>query len=184
MRIISGYLKGKKIDLPKDNLTRPLKDMVKESIFNIIEHSNDISSQLKEAIVLDLFSGTGSFGLECVSRGAKKVIFNENYNSAIDILEKNIKNLNCENKCQILKSDCFNLLKNFNEKVDIIFMDPPFKEEKINELIISITEANILKQNALIIIHRNKKNDESLSERLKIVDTRYYGLSKIIFAVH
>ena len=184
MRIISGYLKGKKIDLPKDNLTRPLKDMVKESIFNIIEHSNDINSKLKESVVLDLFSGTGSFGLECVSRGAKKVIFNENYNSAINILEKNIKNLNCENKCQILKSDCFNLFKNFNEKVDIIFMDPPFKEEKINELIISITEANILKQNALIIIHRNKKNDESLSERLKIVDTRYYGLSKIIFAVH
>ena len=99
-------------------------------------------------------------------------------------MEKNIKNLNCENKCQILKSDCFNLLKNFNEKVDIIFMDPPFKKEKINELIISITEANILKRNALIIIHRNKKYDESLSERLKIVDTRYYGLSKIIFAVH
>ena len=184
MRIISGYLKGKKIDLPKDNLTRPLKDMVKESIFNIIEHSNDINSKLKEAVVLDLFSGTGSFGLECISRGAKKVIFNENYNSAIDILEKNIKNLNCENKCQILKSDCFNLLKNFNEKVDIIFMDPPFKEEKINELIISITEANILKQNSLIIIHRNKKNDEQLSERIKIVDTRYYGLSKIIFAVY
>ena len=184
MRIISGYLKGKKIDLPKDNLTRPLKDMVKESIFNIIEHSNDINSKLKESVVLDLFSGTGSFGLECISRGAKKVIFNENYNSAIDILEKNIKNLNCENKCQILKSDCFNLLKNFNEKVDIIFMDPPFKEEKINELIISITEANILKQNSLIIIHRNKKNDEQLSERIKIVDTRYYGLSKIIFAVY
>ena len=88
MRIISGYLKGKKIDVPKDDLTRPLKDMVKESIFNIIEHSNDISSKLKESVVLDLFSGTGSFGLECVSRGAKKVIFNENYNNAIDILEK------------------------------------------------------------------------------------------------
>jgi len=184
MRIISGYLKGKKIDLPKDDLTRPLKDMVKESIFNIIEHSNDINSKLKEAVVLDLFSGTGSFGLECISRGAKKVIFNENYNSAIDILERNIKNLNCENKCQILKSDCFSLFKNFNEKVDIIFMDPPFKEEKINELIISITEANILKENALIIIHRNKKNDENLGEKIKIVDTRYYGLSKIIFAVH
>ena len=184
MRIISGYLKGKKIDLPKDDLTRPLKDMVKESIFNIIEHSNDINSKLKESVVLDLFSGTGSFGLECISRGAKKVIFNESYNIAIEILEKNIKNLNCENKCQILKSDCFNLLKNFNEKIDIIFMDPPFKEEKINELIISITEANILKQNSLIIIHRNKKNDEQLSERIKIVDTRYYGLSKIIFAVY
>ena len=83
MRIISGYLKGKKIDLPKDDLTRPLKDMVKESIFNIIKHSNDINSKLKEAVVLDLFSGTGSFGLECISRGAKKVIFNENYSLSL-----------------------------------------------------------------------------------------------------
>ena len=184
MRIISGYLKGKKIDLPKDNLTRPLKDMVKESIFNIIEHSNDITPKLKGAVILDLFSGSGSFGLECISRGAKKVIFNENYNKAIDILEKNIKNLCCENKCQILKSDCFHLTKNFNEKVDIIFMDPPFKEEKMNELITSIVEKNILKQQSLIIIHRNKKNKESLSEKLKILDTRYYGLSKIIFAIY
>ena len=77
MRIISGYLKGKKINLPKDNLTRPLKDMVKESIFNILEHSNEINFRVKNSLVLDLFSGSGSFGLECISRGAKYVYFNE-----------------------------------------------------------------------------------------------------------
>mgnify|MGYP006115406011 CR=1 FL=1 len=182
MRIISGYLKGKKINLPKDHLTRPLKDIVKESVFNIIEHSKDINSMLAGGMVLDLFSGSGSFGLECISRGAKKVTFNENYNSAIEILKKNIKKLNCENKCQILKSDCFYLSRNFDQKVDIIFMDPPFKEKKLNELIISITEAKILKKKGLIIIHRNKKNEEDLSKSLKIFDIRYYGLSKIIFA--
>jgi 16S rRNA (guanine966-N2)-methyltransferase len=181
MRIISGYLKGKKINLPKDNLTRPLKDMVKESIFNIIEHSNDINTNLKGALILDLFSGSGSFGLECVSRGAEKVIFNENYKGAIDILEKNIMNLNCHNSCQILKTDCFKLSKNFNKKVDMIFMDPPFKEIKVNNLIASIFEAEILKKDGLIIIHRNKKYEEKLSEKLKILDVRYYGLSKIIF---
>ena len=89
MRIISGYLKGKKINLPKDNLTRPLKDLVKESIFNIIRHSNDFSFDIEGAKILDLFSGSGSFGLECLSRGAKKVIFNENYTVAIEILEEN-----------------------------------------------------------------------------------------------
>tara|TARA_B110001450_G_scaffold92863_1_gene88069 strand:+ start:156 stop:710 length:555 start_codon:yes stop_codon:yes gene_type:complete len=182
MRIISGYLKGKKINLPKDNLTRPLKDMVKESIFNIIEHSNDISFKLPGTTVLDLFSGSGSFGLECISRGADKIIFNENYNSAIEILEKNIKNLNCENKCQILKSNCFNLSKNFNQKVDIVFMDPPFREKEVGKLIDSIIKMKILNDGGLIIIHRNKKEEESFSTKLKIIDTRYYGLSKIIFA--
>ena len=79
MRIISGYLKGKKINLPKDKLTRPLKDMVKESIFNIIEHSSEINYKVADSVILDLFSGSGSFGLECISRGAKFVFFCENY---------------------------------------------------------------------------------------------------------
>lgn len=182
MRVIAGDLKGKKINLPKDNLTRPLKDLVKESIFNIIEHSNDINSKIKGAKILDLFSGSGSFGIECISRGAEKVIFNENYQNAIEILEKNIKNFNCENKCEILKSSCFDLSKNFKQKVDMIFMDPPFKEKKINELIISILDIQILKKKGLIIIHRNKKDNDFLSDRIKITDVRFYGLSKIIFA--
>lgn len=184
MRIISGYLKGKKINLPKDELTRPLKDMVKESIFNIIEHSNDINSKIKGSVILDLFSGSGSFGLECISRGAEKVIFNENYKFAIEILEKNIKKLDCENKCQILKTNCFDLSKNFNQKVDIIFMDPPFKEKKVNNLIDTIVQLNYLRDNGLIIIHRNKKDNETLSEKLNIIEVRYYGLSKITFACY
>ena len=83
MRIISGYLKCKKINLPKDNLTRPLKDLTKESIFNILQHSNLINFDLKKSIILDLFSGVGSFGLECISRGAQNVIFCENYPATI-----------------------------------------------------------------------------------------------------
>jgi len=96
-------------------------------------------------------------------------------------LEKNIKNLNCENKCQILKSSCFELNKKINEKFDIIFVDPPFNEKKIIELINLIFEAKILKNECLVIIHRNKKSEDILSEKLKIIDTRYYGVSKIIF---
>ena len=75
MRIIGGNLKGKKILNPKDKSTRPLKDLVRESIFNIIEHSKNEFVNLNGAKVLDLFSGTGSFGIECISRGAEKVIF-------------------------------------------------------------------------------------------------------------
>mgnify|MGYP001214054837 CR=1 FL=1 len=78
MRVISGSLKGKKILEPKDIKTRPLKDLTKESIFNIILHSNKFKIDLKKSNILDLFSGVGSFGLECLSRGAKNVIFIEN----------------------------------------------------------------------------------------------------------
>ena len=75
MRIISGNFKGKKLFLPNDKLTRPLKDVVKESIFNLILHSNKFNLFIENSLILDLFSGTGSFGIECISRKAKKVIF-------------------------------------------------------------------------------------------------------------
>tara|TARA_B100000767_G_C19578803_1_gene456391 strand:+ start:255 stop:806 length:552 start_codon:yes stop_codon:yes gene_type:complete len=181
MRIISGNLKGKKINPPKDKLTRPLKDMVKESIFNILEHSNEINHKIENSIVLDLFSGSGSFGLECISRGAKYVFFNENYNEAIRVLEKNIHNLKCENKCKVIKISCFDLIQSFEESVDLVFLDPPFKEEKINQLIELVLQMKILKKDGLMIIHRNKQIKEDLSPKLKIIDIRHYGLSKIIF---
>ena len=81
MRIISGKFKGRKIFEPVDLKTRPLKDLTKESIFNIIKHSNLIKVDIENSNILDLFSGTGSFGLECISRGASKVTFFENYKS-------------------------------------------------------------------------------------------------------
>ena len=85
MRIISGIFKGKKIIEPKDINTRPLKDLTKESIFNIISHSNKFRLELSNVRVLDLFSGTGSFGIECLSRGFKEVVFIENYLGVLPI---------------------------------------------------------------------------------------------------
>ena len=88
MRVISGHYRGKKILQPEDKETRPLKDLTKESIFNIINHSNKFKIDINESHVLDLFSGTGSFGIECLSRNAKSVIFIENYKRALNILKK------------------------------------------------------------------------------------------------
>ena len=89
MRIISGIFRGKKILQPIDIKTRPLKDMVKESIFNILKHSKKINFQIENSNILDLFSGTGSFGFECISRGARKITFVEYHRDAIKILRKN-----------------------------------------------------------------------------------------------
>ena len=93
MRIISGLFKGKKLIEPQDLKTRPLKDLTKESIFNIIHHSNKFKIFFNKANILDIFSGVGSFGIECLSRGAKKVIFIENYKDVLSILKTNLENL-------------------------------------------------------------------------------------------
>ena len=183
MRIISGKFKGKKINLPKDKNTRPLRDLVKESIFNLILHSKEINLTFDNSNILDLFSGSGSFGLECISRNSKKVIFFENYIKALDILKKNIDTFKIGNKCKIFDKDCFEFFKNenlFNEKFDIIFIDPPFRERKINFLIDTILNKKILKNNGVLIIHRHKNDDVVISNKLKILDERVYGISKIV----
>ena len=184
MRIIGGNYKGKKLFLPKDKYTRPLKDIVKESIFNLIIHSNKINIDIEKSKILDLFSGTGSFGLECLSRNCKKVVFFENYKEAIKILQKNLNLfLNTENT-QIYKENFFNFFsskKFFDFKFDIIFIDPPYKEKRINEIIKTILEKKLLNKNGILIIHRHKKDNIRITEKLKIIENRVYGISKILF---
>jgi len=183
MRIIGGNLRGKKILNPTDKSTRPLKDMVRESIFNIIEHSKNEYVELNNAKVLDLFSGTGSFGIECLSRRAKKVIFFENYKNSIKILKKNLDLLNLNKQSKIIEKDAYNITQSQNNllKFDLIFLDPPFKDNKLNQLIEKIKEMKITSKNTLIIIHRNKKISEIISKDLIISKEKNYGLSKIIF---
>ena len=184
MRIISGNFKGKKLFLPNDKNTRPLKDLVKESIFNLIQHSNKIKVKIENSFVLDLFSGSGSFGIECLSRGAKNVIFFENYQAAIDILQKNINSMKKVINYKIFKNDCFiyfNSDQKINSKFDIIFIDPPYKELKINEIIEKIIEKNLLNKNGVIIIHRHKKDNIKLTKKINIFESRTYGISKIFF---
>ena len=136
MRIISGSFKGKKILEPKDNQTRPLKDLAKESIFNIITHSNKFKIDFNNSIILDLFSGVGSFGLECLSRGVKEVFFIENYIEVLPILEKNLSNLKSIKNYKIIKKDIYkdDIFNNFENKFDIIFLDPPYKDKRIYSL--------------------------------------------------
>ena len=103
MRIISGDLKGKKLLIPRDNYTRPLRDAVKESLFNLLQHSNVLNFDLYNSTVLDLFSGVGTFGLEFISRKCRHVTFFVNYSTALDMLKRNIKNLKCGEKTKIIK---------------------------------------------------------------------------------
>ena len=183
MRIISGNYRGKNLFKPKDIETRPLKDAVKESIFNIIEHSKYVNYRISNSSILDLFSGVGSFGLECISRGSKHVTFFENYSPALDILKKNIKILNCKSKTEVIENDVFKIEKlNLNSKhYEFIFLDPPFKEYRIKILLQIIKVKKILKRNGIILIHREKKLLEQFPDDLRIIDAKNYGRSKVFF---
>ena len=184
MRIISGKFKNRKIYSPTDNITRPLKDMVRESIFNIIEHSNLLENKISNSSVLDLYSGSGSFGLECLSRGALKVDFCEDYLPAFKILKKNVEYLECISRVGLFNENVFNFLKhsNYNKsKYDIIFLDPPYKESKIEELFNLVSVIKIFKKKTLFILHRNKKTKDIFPNNFNIIFNRTYGLSKIYF---
>jgi len=184
MRIISGKFKGSRLFLPLDKETRPLKDFTKEAIFNMLHHSTKFLLKIKNANILDLFSGTGSFGLECLSREANKVTFVENNENALRILIKNINKLKVEKKTKVLNFSVFNYLlniKDFDHKIDFIFLDPPYKEQNIFELISNIHKSNILKNNGIIILHRNRKSENKYPKKFKILDVKNYGISKITF---
>ena len=184
MRIIGGTFKGIKIFEAFDKNTRPLKDLVKESILNILEHSKDFKINLNNSLVLDLFSGTGSFGLECISRGASKVFFFENYYKSIEILLKNIKKLKCENKAIVFNEDAFNFYKNESlkkQKLDLIFLDPPYKQDNIRIALDNIAKAKLLKESGLVVLHRHKKTDDDYGKNFNIIRSEKYGVSKVIF---
>ena len=183
MRGISGKFRSKKILDPKDKTTRPLRDYVKESIFNIIEHTHDLNIELKNSVILDFFSGTGSFGIECISRGASKVYFFENYKSSLQVLKKNIELLKISYFTRVIEKSSYDFdLNNLeNNKVDIVFLDPPFKENDYDIIIQKIIKFKILKKDSVIIIHRNKKNKDRFNKNLKIVKQKTYGISEISF---
>ena len=183
MRVISGSLKGKKILKPKDFETRPLKDLTKESIFNIIKHSNKFKINLEDSDILDLFSGVGSFGIECLSRGVKSVIFVENYTGVLPILKKNLYNLKSTKNYEIIEKNIIdsNIFSNLKKKFNIIFLDPPYKYKNLENLLKNIYDEKILNKSGIIIIHRHKNEKDIIPKQYKVIEEKKYGISKIIF---
>jgi 16S rRNA (guanine966-N2)-methyltransferase len=183
MRIISGKLKGKSLSFLKSDTTRPLKDSVKENIFNIIIHSNLINLSLENSNILDLYSGIGSFGLECMSRGASKITFVEMDNKVTQVLNENLLNLSLKDKTVVVNDKIENFLKDCNEqKFDIIFFDPPFAEKNYLEELKLLGKKKIYSKNHIVIIHREKDTIDNFEKIIEPFIIKKYGRSKIIFA--
>ncbi len=183
MRIIGGKFKGKKIFFLNNKITRPLRDFVRENIFNIIMHKKIDTKNFEKTKILDLYSGFGSFGIECLSRNAKKVVFVEKDKSAFNVLEKNIKNLKLSDGAELNFAEIGNyILKLKSEiKFDLIFLDPPYEDKNYLQILKILKEKKVFKEKHLVIIHREKKNYDKLDEFINIDLTRGYGRSQIIF---
>lgn len=179
MRIISGKAKGTKLYTLEGLNTRPTLDRVKESIFNIIQN------EIKDAQVLDLFSGSGAIGLEFISRGAERAILCDKSKEAIEIIRKNVQKTHFEEKTEICNMDYETCLeKNKNKKFDIIYIDPPYKTDYIYKSLKKILDLDLVTEESLIITETDdEKRIEKELENIKveIVDKRKYGRATIIF---
>lgn len=179
MRIISGTARGTKLYTLEGQTTRPTLDRVKESLFNIIQN------EIPNSIFLDLFSGSGAIGLEAASRGASKVILCDKSKEAIQIIKKNIEKTLLSEKVELYNLDYELLLKTkIKEKLDIVYIDPPYDSDFVIKSIKCIIEQKLTGENSVIIIEtddeqRILKDLENLE--IEITDTRKYGRASLIF---
>ena len=176
MRIISGKARGTKLYTLEGEITRPTLDRVKESLFNIIQEKIVGSS------FLDIFSGSGAIGLEAASRGAKEVILCEKDKSAIKIIKKNIEKTHLE--VILYETSYEKMLEKLNKKLDIIYIDPPYKTNLVYETVNKLINLNLLKSDSLIIVETDEEErvEQALKElNVNIIDKRKYGRVHLIF---
>lgn len=160
MRIIAGKFKGRTVKFPKSKLVRPTTDKTKESLFNYLVHSIDFEG-IK---VCDIYAGSGSLGLEALSRGAGEVHFVENDFHVSKMLAENIASLNAKDECKIFRMEAVKFSKlSEHSAYDLILADPPFFKYDIHNVVKNLLERKYLSEDGLIIIERSiqtKKEDE------------------------
>lgn len=158
MRIIAGSLKGMRLSPPTGNKVRPTTDKVKESIFNII------MGYVENAVVVDLFAGTGNLGLEAISRGAAKCYFGDRSKESMALVKKNIASCKVQDKSVTILGDYTFVLNKIPEKADVIFLDPPYAVGAIEECLQAISQSGILSEEGIVVTEHNSK--EPLPQRV------------------
>ncbi len=176
MRVIAGCAKGKRLKAPSGNTTRPITDMIKEALFNVI------GPQIQDARFLDLFSGSGSVGIEALSRGAQQVIFIDNNPGAVRIIYENLDNCGFGDDYEVYCNDVLrglNVLHKNGAKFDYIYVDPPFTVEGIfMDVMKKLDQVDLLQPQGTIIIRtrRHKELPQAFSRLIKYRHN-YYGES-------
>lgn len=170
MRIITGDLRGRRLATPKGSSIRPTSDKVKEAIFNII------ADDFYDGVVVDLFAGTGNLGIEAISRGAKHCYFGDKSRESINLVRENINICKVQDKATIISGDYEMVLKRIPQKAQIIFLDPPYKENLMLSCIEIIDDLDLLTEEGYIVAEHG--TDEKLPEKIgkySLIKERRYG---------
>ena len=176
LRVISGILKGRIIKGYDIDGTRPTMDRVKESIFSIIQNYID------ESVCLDLFAGSGNLGIECISNGANKCYFVDNNKIAINTIKENINSFKIESKSIVIKDDYNNALNYFKTngiKFDLVFLDPPYRFNYINNILNYLVKNDMLNNGGLVICEFENDIVKEIEE-LAVYKEKKYGSKKVI----
>ena len=171
MRVISGKLKGRNILGFNILGTRPTMDRVKESIFSIIQN------YIPDSIVLDLFSGSGNYGIEAISNGSKLVYFNDYNMKCIKVIKDNLNSMNVLDYSKITNFDYKKALNYYHEeniKFDLVFLDPPYKKHIINDILDYLINNDLLNNNSLIICELTER-ENYLNDKVKLYKEKTYG---------
>ncbi len=172
MRVISGKARGLKLNSPKNDDTRPTTDRVKESLFNMI------NSYMMDSDILDLFAGTGSLGIECLSRGSRECVFVDSSKDSIAVIKSNIKKARVESESIVLNTDFKSAMSSLglkNKKFDVIFMDPPYYKNMFEDALKGVDDKSLLKEDGVIIVEHDTKDKfpDNIGKLYKSRDKKY-----------
>ena len=171
MNIIGGIYKGRVITMPGGPAIRPTSNKVREALFNIL------GERVRGAVVLELFAGSGSLGIEAISRGAKSAVFVDNDAGCSRTIRKNLKSLGISGGVKVTQLNVVQAIKKLDgkEKFDMIFMDPPYSRGWIKKILINLGQYDILNHPGLLICEHHKKDETPQAEGgfVKFRENRY-----------
>ena len=179
MRIIAGEFKSRKIDFPKTKMTRPMTDRSKETLFNIL------GSLVNGKHVLDLFAGSGSLGLEALSRGCRDVTFVDQADWASKVIHRNLESLGLSARAQVIEADVLKTITRFEKRGDrysLIFVDPPFNQGLVQKTLIKLDQSAIVSPFAQIVVgHAVQEPILEQFKTLELARTKKLGQAYLSF---
>ena len=176
MRIIAGQHRGRNLVTVRDHSVRPTTDRAKQTIFDILSNRLDFDG----IEVLDLFAGSGSLGLEAISRGAGQVTFVDKSPQVLQVLETNVSALGCSEQCTSYAADVFWYLKNARRSFDLVFVDPPYRLERIADLPAELYTSQALREGTFVVMEHSKESPVEPSESMFEITRKPFGQTTVL----
>lgn len=177
-RIVAGQFRGRRLEVPKGRDVRPTTDRMRERLFSMLMHGR--YPDMTDAVVADLFAGTGALGLEALSRGAKSVTFVEQARPSVACISANIASLGIGDKTKLLAKNV-KALPPATAPCDFIFMDPPYRQQLVRPTLDILLEKGWLAEDGVIVCEQASDEPMDIPDALHVVDDRSQGQQRILF---